>query len=383
MRIAYGVHGYGRGHATRAMSVFPTLFERHEMLILAGGEAYAAIWPDYPVFRIPTLGYYYDKHARRSNFQTLKRNLPAVLDLVLRGPAFQMVLDTLRDFRPDVVISDAEAYAHRAARLLKIPRIGFDHFGIMAYCRPPLPIWDTAASRRDVFVYQALMGAPQRVIVSSFYPAPPRRRGVRVVGPLLRQAVVNATPRSGSYLLAYFNNGAHQFTPRIERVLRQLDCRVLVYGTQRQGSNGNLDFRPPSNLPFIEDMAGCRAVISTAGNQLVGEAMHLGKPVLVMPEDCVEQRLNAAAVERMGIGKRVDFSRFSVGVVRRFLGGEAGYIENIVRQRRDGRRESLEAIEACICELTGGAAAPAPARALGADVSSSTMPGAVTAGGAS
>jgi hypothetical protein len=37
MRILYGVFGYGRGHATRALSVLPELMERHEVTVLAGG----------------------------------------------------------------------------------------------------------------------------------------------------------------------------------------------------------------------------------------------------------------------------------------------------------------------------------------------------------
>jgi uncharacterized protein (TIGR00661 family) len=352
VRIAYGVHGYGRGHATRSLAVLPELARRHELLILAGGEAHAAIWPDFPVVRIPTLGYYYGRGARRSNWRTFQRNFAPVMDLVLRGPAFQAVLDALRDFRPDVVISDAEAWTHRAARRLRIPRIGFDHFGIMAYCKPRLPLWDRLISRRDVRVYKALMGQPQRVIVSSFYDAPPARPGVRVVGPLLRPEVRAVRPTRGSYLLAYFNNGLHQFTPKVEAELRRLEQRVLVYGTQRQGSLGNLDFRPPSNLPFIEDLAGCRAVISTAGNQLVGEAMHLGKPMLVMPEDCVEQRLNAAAVERMGIGMRVALRGLTAEVIQRFLSQEARLAANVRRQARDGRAEALEAIDRFVHELT-------------------------------
>jgi len=352
-RIVYGVHGYGRGHATRSLSVLPELRRNHEVLIMAGGEAYAAIWPDLPVVRIPTLGYYYGRRGRRSNWQTFKRNLPAVLDLILRGPAFQMVLDAVRDFRPDVIISDAEPYTHRVGRRLHIPRIGFDHFGVMAYCKPPLPFGDRLLSRRDVLVYKALMGQPQRVIVSSFYDAPPARRGVCVVGPMLRPQVLNLQPKRGGYILVYLNNGAHQFTPRVEAALRGLDCRVLVYGTQRQGSLANLDFRPPSNLPFIEDLAGCRAVISTAGNQLVGEALHLGKPMLVMPEDCVEQRLNGSELERMGIGMRIAQRALTTAVIQRFLTNEDLYLQQVRRHRRDGRAEALTAIERFIAELTG------------------------------
>lgn len=353
MRICYGVHGYGRGHATRSLAVLSELHGRHELLILAGGEAHAAIWPTFPVLRIPTLGYYYGRNATRSNWQTFRRNAPAVLDLLLRGPVMQSVLEALRDFRPDVVISDAEAWTHRAARQLKIPRIGFDHFGVMAYCRPRLPWVDRLISRRDVLVYKGLMGEPQRVIVSSFFDAPAARLGVCVVGPMLRDDVLRVTPSRGTYLLAYFNNGAHQFTPAVEAALRGLDCRVLVYGTPRQGTQGNLEFRSPSNLPFIEDLAGCRAVLSTAGNQLVGEAMHLGKPLLVVPEDCVEQRLNARELERMGIGLRTCWRRLNTGLIESFLSRQAEFESAIVRQRRDGRAEALAAIERFIAELAG------------------------------
>lgn len=358
MRIVYGVHGYGRGHATRALAVLGELSRRHELLILGGGEAYASIWPDFPIVRIPTLGYFYAPQGRRSNWLTFRRNFSAVADLLLRGPAFQQVVEQVRDFRPDVVISDAEPWTHRAARRLRIPRIGFDHFGIMAYCRPPMPWADRLLSLRDVFVYRRLMGRPERVIVSSFYDAPPRYPGVKVIGPLLRSAVLQTPARSGNYLLAYFNNGEHQLTPSVEAALRAAPLRTLVYGTPRRGADGNLDFRPPSNLPFLEDLAGCRGVISTAGNQLVGEALHFGKPMLVMPEDCVEQRLNGAAVERMGIGMQTTFRRFRVEHIQRFLAGEAEYHAAIARCRRDGRREAIEAIEQFLDELAGRSGAP-------------------------
>lgn len=103
MRIAYGVHGYGRGHAMRALAVLPALRERHEVLILAGGDAYQALWPDYPVVRIPTFRYHYTARGRLSNYLNAKRNASAVLDLVCQGPALQMVMKT---FYRSVWISD-------------------------------------------------------------------------------------------------------------------------------------------------------------------------------------------------------------------------------------------------------------------------------------
>src|SRR5215468_8738907 len=94
MRLVYGVFGYGRGHATRALGVLPRLAQQHEIAILAGGSAFDALAPAW---------------------RTLRDNAGRIRDLVLGGPTFHAVVAALRDLRPDVVISDAEPYTHLAA----------------------------------------------------------------------------------------------------------------------------------------------------------------------------------------------------------------------------------------------------------------------------
>jgi hypothetical protein len=96
----------------------------------------------------------------------------------------------------------------------------------------------------------------------------------------------------------------------------------------------------------------------------VGEAMFLGKPVLVFPESCAEQRMNALAVERLGIGMRADFRDFSVETITRFLNRRDAFIANIGRNVRDGLPEALEAIDEALQELAPAAmptSAPVPA----------------------
>ncbi len=354
MRIAYGVFGYGRGHATRTAAVLPDLMRRHDVQLYAGADAYDQLSPQYRVVRIPTMGYGYGKDGRLTTWHTFRKNGWHIFDMLFRGPEFQQVRDAILDFRPDVIISDAEPWTHRVARHLRIPRIGFDHFGVMVYCKPKIPFGDRIKSRRDVFVYRTLMGRPERIIVSSFYHAPPRWDRVRVIGPLLRDEILNATPTAGEHLLVYFNKGQYQFQPHIERALREINVPVLIYGTERRGVDGHLHFKPPSNVPFVEDMASCRAIISTAGNQLVGEAVHLGKPMLVMPEDCVEQRLNGTQLAAMGLGMKIAHADLSVDRLREFLDNEQVYQANIRQRRRDGRREAVEAIEQFLSELATG-----------------------------
>ncbi len=353
-RILYAVHGYGRGHATRSLALLAELRPRHELLVLAGGDAYQTMASEWPVVRIPTLGFAYGaRSGRRSNWHTLRYNLPAALDAWWRGPVFAMVADAMRAFAPDVVISDAETWSHRVAARLGVPRIGFDHIGILAHCRPDVDPRDRVEAALDVFVYRALMGRPERVLVSSFYDAPPRHAGVRVVPTLPRREVRDAVACDGEHLLVYLNQGHHQFDDRLRAVLGQLGLPVHVYGTPWRGQQGRLHFMPPGNRSFVDDLAACRAVLSTAGNQLVGEAMHLGKPLLVMPEDCVEQRLNARAVERLGIGMRVEPRALTAAHLQRLLQQRDAFAARMRELRRDGLAEAVAAIEGFVAELAG------------------------------
>ncbi len=354
MRIAYGIHGYGRGHASRALAVLPELTRRHELLILAGGDAYDALAGEYDVVRIPVLRYVMARGGRRSTRRTLAGAVPSVRGLVFDGPGMRLVRRAMQEFGADVAMSDSEAWTHRAARKLSIPRISFDHYGVLAYCDWPMTAAQRIVRWAEGRVYRWLMGGePERIVVVSFYAPPPRRDGVRVVGPVLREAVRNAQPVRGDYLLAYFSNGQYHFTPRVEGALASADCPVVIYGVGREGAAGNLDFRPASNTRFIEDLARCRAVFATAGNQLISEAMHFRKPLLLLPEDSLEQRLNVAAIERMRIGMGTSRKRISAEQVRKFLACEPEFAANIPAAV-DGSGQAVEAIEQYAAELAGG-----------------------------
>ena len=350
-RLLFGVHGYGRGHAARAQAVLPRLAQLYEILVLAGDDAYDQLRGTYPVRRIPVLRYHHDRRGRRSALLTAKRNIPAMLDLLMGGAIFQMVRDEIRRFAPDVVLSDSEPWTHHAARDLGIPRISFDHYGIMVHCRPEMSRRERFVGWMESLLYRRLVCNPERIIVSAFYDAPPQRAGVHVVGPILREPVRQRQPSTGEYLLAYFSNASVNYTPRIEQALKSLPCPVKIYGTGRCDVDGNIEFCPAGDLPFVRDLAECRAVFSTAGNQLISEAIHFGKPVLVMPEDSLEQQLNARIVHAWRIGMRTTKVEVSAELLLRFMGRADEFAGNVAARRRDGLAEALQAIEQAMKEL--------------------------------
>jgi uncharacterized protein (TIGR00661 family) len=335
------------------MSVLPTLARANDVMICAGGDALAALDAQPRLRAIPTLRYHYDRAGRYSALRTLVANARALHELLREGDDVGRLLRDIEAFGPDLAICDADPWTHRAAARLRIPRISFDHYGVLAHCRPPVARRDRWAYTTEVWCYRWLTGAPDRVIVSSFYDAPAMRSGVRRVGALIRDEVRAAVPTRGAHLLCYFNNGAHQLTAAVMATLRACGLPVIVYGSGRAGQEGNVVFRAPANDGFVTDLASCRAVLSTAGNQLVGEAMHLGKPILVVPEASVEQRINAAAVVRLGIGTAIAWHALTLPVIRSFLSNEARYVAATRRRARDGRADALRALDDSAYELTG------------------------------
>lgn len=342
MRIAYGIHGYGRGHAARSLAVLSELASRHEVLVLTGGDA-TPLLTRFPLAPIPILVFGYSG-SRVSTLRTLRENAALLSALALAdGPVLE-VEAVLRRFQPDVVISDSEPLVLRAAGRLGVPRIALDHVGIIAWCRPAAPPGDAIQLARDGAIYRLIMGSPERVLVSSFFEARPRRADVTVIPPVLRERVRRAESRDDGHLLVYFNK-PQLFTPDVLSALADSGVPAIVYGAGVEGRRGAIRFRAVSEEAFVEDLASARAVLATAGHQLASEALHLGKPMLLYPEDTAEQRLNARELVRLGAAVHARRGGLTREVLRAFLDAQDGRRGALSRLPRDGNVQALSILE--------------------------------------
>ncbi len=351
-RILYGVHGYGRGHAARALAILPALQQAYDVMVLAGDDAYDTLTDIADVQRVDVLRYHHNTRGKRSAAKTVAGNAALLADVLCFGPRSKAAAKTIDAFAPDVIISDSEIVTHHVGRRLRVPRISFDHYGIMAFCQ-------LDATRRERFIcaaesilYRWLVAKPERIIAVAFYPGQPKREGVTVVGPILRQAVRDQVPSEGDYLLAYFSNPATNFTPAIARVLDALPVPVKIYGPPPEPPTDNCTYCPIDRDVFLQDLAGCGALLSTAGNQLISEAIHLGKPMWLLPEDALEQQLNARYVSRWGIGRSSARTGVTVDALMNFWDEQHTLASNIPAHRRDGLGEALAAIHTAIDDLT-------------------------------
>lgn len=147
-----------------------------------------------------------------------------------------------------------------------------------------------------------------KLLALSFYKIEPRNQGrVEVVPPILRKAVLHQTSAEGDYYLVYMLNRGyaraiedwHQKNSSVK-----LECFWDAPDEEQvYQPHPNLRFHQIDDKLFLEKMAKCKALITTAGFESTCEATYLGKPVMMVPvKNHYEQWLNAHDAVRNGIG---------------------------------------------------------------------------------
>lgn len=73
--------------------------------------------------------------------------------------------------------------------------------------------------------------------------------------------------------------------------------------------------------------------------------------MLVLPEPTVEQRLNARAIQSMGIGEVASFRQLSAVRIVDFMARVDGYAARLAEYRVDGRSEAISTLDSWFEEL--------------------------------
>lgn len=353
--IVYALCGYGRGHASRATAVAEVLRARgHRVAFAAGGPAadrFEAAGET--VYRVPALRQVvvgnrvqYGATAR-ANWTHARFSLDTIAEAAT----------WLRETGAPLVVADHEPFVARAAERLGVPVVMLSHQAVLTHARPAVPVryWPTAwGTRAGVAVL-----APRRpaaVVVPSFFH-PPAQRGARLVGPTLCDDVLAARASPGARVLVYLNEGDGM--DGVLDALGRVDVIFDVYGldttatppASRRPAPANVTLHAPERASFLAHLAGARAVVATAGFTLLSEALHLGKPILALPNrGFFEQTVNALYLVRQGRGEAVVGRPLRADDVRGFLSRAERYARPPASRAegRAGREAAADAVEAVL-----------------------------------
>ena len=286
----------------------------------------------------------------RGNRARLWATARANLDLTWRSP--EIIGHTagwLEDVGADAVVADHEPFVARAAARLAVPVVALSHQLVLTETRPRVPLrhvpsWLGTAAGIGVLAPRSPAAA---VVPSFFFPRLRRRSRAVLVPPILRDDVLAARPTDGGRLLVYVNEGAGM-APLLDALARA-GVPADVYGLDPSAdSPASVALRAPSRDGFLRDLAAARAVVSTAGFTLLSEALHLGKPVLALPNrGFFEQAVNALALQDQGRGEAV-FGHLRPERLGAFLGRADRYRQPAASDGRAGRERAADVIESVL-----------------------------------
>lgn len=354
--LFYGVMGEGRGHAARARAIVEALRHRHQIVIYTSHDALSflsSLYPNDPsvqVRPIDGLKFHY-KQGRLDLRQTIRAGFAIWSKL---SSHLAPLLDDIDREHPDLVISDFEPLIARAAQRRNLPILSLDHqHFLVAYDLSTLP-WRLRMLARSMRLAVWAFGIGQRkTVVSAFY-RPPLKRGyeeVVQVGPLLRPSLRGMPCRNEGYVVSYLRRAT---PPHVVELLAQLKRPVQVFGLGSRPPLKQLTFHEVDEESFTSALAGCEAVVAAAGNQLLGEALYLGKPYFALPEGKhFEQCINAHYLRELGGGEWCEIEAVELDDLRRFFERLEEYRANLSGRQKefDGTPAAVEAIESMLTSL--------------------------------
>jgi uncharacterized protein (TIGR00661 family) len=314
VKILYGVCGEGLGHASRSRILIHYLEQQgHEVSILAGGKAYTLLSKEFQdVLKIESpQGFYKGNQVR-----ILYTLLHTVYQTIFRTPlSFIKIRQQIKTFQPDLLITDAEPISHLAARLSAIKRVCIDNPSALLYRKYPIKTQEVPAWVFLFFSLKFSLFGADKYLIYDFSDEQIDNPRVLFLKPLIQPGIRKQTPTTDDHIFVYQTSFS---STTLLHSLKNFDETFIIYGFNKEATDGNLIFKKFNEDEFYHDIASSKAVLVNGGFTVISEALYLKKPIFSIPiRHQFEQVFNARCIEQMGMG--VSHVRFHENDLRDFL----------------------------------------------------------------
>ncbi len=235
----------------------------------------------------------------------------------LKGVFARIASERLALVRDDIeaVVSDGDMPSVLAAKVMGCPSIAIGHGLVFSHGSPPEEV-SSKLWRREARKARAASWSSTRQVAVNFAPVRPAVDTVTMARPEIRPELIREPETD--HVVAYFrdDNG--------EAVLRALveagHYPVLFSDVPCPIEGVQVVARDPQ--AFTRALCSARAVVSSAGSQLISECAHLGVPQFALyDEGDAEQELNVQMLAAAGLGGGASFSALDSKLLTEFLEG--------------------------------------------------------------
>src|SRR3989344_3302179 len=305
-KILYGIAGIGLGHTYRQLPIIEYLAKKYLLVIFAydkSYEFYSSHFKNRKSVYVDGLDGLNFKatlnHPYNKDKDFLKINL-AVIDRTYH-----------RIGKPDLVITDYEPISASYSYIFKTPLITIDQQSKYLYGRFPMVLKDQSfkdeVERLNLFFPKA-----NKRIACSFFRVYKKENGqdVTVYSPIIRKDIIKLKrkPSKKQTILFYISSQKDfvQSYKSIIDILNSQDASFYIFmkdsSKLKKFSSEKISFYDYGDHDFYKILRRCNGIISTAGHNLISEAMYLRIPVYAIPLSIYEQHMNAQIIDKHGFG---------------------------------------------------------------------------------
>ena len=310
MKIVLGVCGFGLGHSTRQRPIVEGLLARgHDLILVTNDQSHEFFTRHFPHLRnvrvyvplIHTTPHGLDFSATANDSRNTQGEAHS---------AFWNACGVVEQHfgKPDLVISDYDMVSAQIAYLFGAPLVTLDQQSkFLGYQFPAIDAFTPDEHRMRLGYF--FPKARARVATSFFTVehAPVDGYPVTIIPPILGRDVKDQIPAPvDGYVTVYLSAASHiaQSPDELLALFGQFsDHRFMCFvDTEATHIPDNVTLMPNSRADFIASLRESSAVVSTAGHNLITEALYLQVPMFLLPFDHYEQQLNARIITDAGLG---------------------------------------------------------------------------------
>jgi uncharacterized protein (TIGR00661 family) len=343
MKILYGLPSEGMGHATRSKVLIAHLLKQHDVQVVTSDRAFTFLSQHFPgrVHQIDGFHLAY-QNAVVSIGKTILMTLKNAPKNLVRN--YEKYSGFVKDFNPDIVISDFESFTHLYAKLHRKPLISIDNMQVIH--RSQLDIAIPAEEKSNYLlakqIIKAKVSGADHYLITTFFHPPLRKKNTSYIEPILREEIIQAKTSEKNHILVY------QTSTSQSDLITQLHAlpheEFIVYGMNKDETHQNVILKKFSEQGFISDFASCKAVIANGGFSFISEAVYLQKPILSVPiQNQFEQFVNASYIEKLGYGRH--FNSFTSDAIKAFLYDLKFFKTQLKSYQQKGNAKTYKAID--------------------------------------
>lgn len=340
-KVLFGICGIGNGHCSRQLPILSRLLkDGHQIMVFTYGEGipfFANRFPKYHNLTIvPVADPYYVGAVHGLDFARTAQSEKNNQDFI-KINAQAMHRATQEFGTPDLVVSDYEMVAAQYAYAKQAPLVTVDQQS-KYLVGDFIPVLNNTSCKDEVERLSLFFPKAKKRIAVSFFRVDrkPSDFDVEVYPPMIRPDVIQAKGSHKSekpsilvYVTAQSEQPTEHWISTIQKALpNDFSAHFfLPLKVELPENRGRFHFYHHGDKRFDSILFASHGIISTAGHNLLTEAMYLEKPVYAIPLPVYEQQINAYVVAQGGFG--VSATAITEESIRDFISKLDFYAKNI------------------------------------------------------